>query len=258
MLGAIIGDIVGSTYEFQNTRDYNFELFPARSSYTDDTICTIAVADAIMSGISFKESLLNWCKQYPHPMGGYGGSFARWICASNPQPYDSFGNGAAMRVSPCALLADGNREKALSLAAQSAMPTHNHPEAVKGAMAVTDAILLAFDHLDKELIRGRLSELYGYNLFFNCDEIRDTNTFNETCMVTVPQAIVAFLDSKCFEDAIRNAVSIGGDSDTIAAICGAIAEAYYGIPANIKNKALGMLPAPLANVVYEMYNLSKI
>lgn len=256
MIGAIIGDIVGSRFEFNNHRSTDFELFGDGCSYTDDTIMTIAVADAIIYKSSFNLTMQAYGVKYPCPKGGYGGNFAMWLSSDYPQPYDSFGNGSAMRVSPCALLSKRNRELALTRAAMSAIPTHNHPEGIKGALAVTDAILMAFGHADKESIRNKISNLYGYDLDFTCDEIRDTNKFNETCMVTVPQAVVAFLDSSGFEDAIRLAVSIGGDSDTIAAITGPIAEAYYGIPSDIREKAMGFLPSPLASIVNEMYKLS--
>lgn len=253
MLGAIIGDIAGSRFEFDNFRSTKFDLFGGNCCYTDDTIMTVAVADAILNGFPFGEAMRRYGRMFPCPMGGYGGRFAQWLKSASPQPYDSFGNGSAMRVSPCALLAKGNRQNALSLAAQSAMPTHNHPEGVKGAMAITDAILMAFDKLPKEEIHRRISSLYGYNLNFTCDEIRSTNTFDETCQVTVPQAIVAFLDSTNFESAIKLAVSVGGDSDTIAAMCGGIAEAYYGIPKQLKIKAVNMLPVELRKVVNKMY-----
>ena len=253
MLGAIIGDIAGSRFEFDNFRSTKFDLFGGNCCYTDDTIMTVAVADAILNGFPFGEAMRRYGRMFPCPMGGYGGRFAQWLRSDNPQPYNSFGNGSAMRVSPCAFLAKGNRERALSLATQSAMPTHNHPEGIKGAMAITDAILMAFDKLPKEEIRSRISSMYGYNLDFTCAQIRKDNTFDETCQVTVPQAIVAFLDSANFESAIKLAVSVGGDSDTIAAMCGGIAEAYYGIPKQLKIKAVNMLPVELRKVVNKMY-----
>ncbi len=254
MLGAIIGDIAGSRFEFNNYRSTDFELFGDGVSFTDDTVMTVAVADAIMSGHSFEDTLQAYGQLFPSPMGGYGGRFAQWLHSMNPQPYDSFGNGAAMRVSPCAFLSHGKRERALSLAAQSAICTHNHPEGVKGAMAVADTIMMAFDKLPKREIRERVSELYGYNLNFSCDDIRDTNTFNETCQVTVPQAIVAFLDSRSFTNAVKLAVSIGGDSDTIASMTGAMAEAYYGIPKTIAKRAKSMLPSEFNEILDRMYN----
>ncbi len=252
MLGAIIGDIAGSRFEFNNYRSTDFDLFGEGCNYTDDSIMTLAVADAIMNNKPFGDTMRDYGKRFPCPMGGYGGRFAQWLRSDNPQPYNSFGNGSAMRVSPCALIAKDNRERALSLAAQSAMPTHNHIEGVKGAMATTDAILMAFGKAPKTEIRQKITSIYGYNLNFTCDEIRKTNTFNETCQVTVPQAIVAFLDSTDFENAIKLAVSIGGDSDTIAAICGGIAEAYYGIPEQLKIKATNMLPVEFRKVIAKM------
>lgn len=255
MLGTIIGDIVGSRFEFNNFRSTNFDLFGGDCNYTDDSIMTLAIADAIMNSLPFGDTMRRYGRKFPHPMGGYGGRFAQWLNSDNPKPYDSFGNGAAMRVSPCAFLANGDREKALSLAAQSAIPTHNHIEGVKGAMAVTDTILMAFNHIPKNEIRENISLLYGYDLNFTCDDIRKNNIFDESCQVTVPQAIVAFLDSKDFENAIKLAVSIGGDSDTIAAICGGIAEAYYSIPEQLKIKAIKMLPEELRKVIYKMYTL---
>lgn len=254
MIGAIIGDIAGSRFEFNNYRSTDFDLFGEGCNYTDDTIMTVAVTDAILNNKPIGETMRDYGRRFPCPMGGYGGRFAQWLRTDKPQPYDSFGNGAAMRVSPCALLAKGKREKALSLAAQSAMPTHNHPEGVKGAMATTDAILMAFDKLPKEDIRERLEVLYGYDLHHTCAEIRKTNKFNETCQVTVPQAIVAFLESDCFENAIKLAVSIGGDSDTIAAICGGMAEAYYGIPVQLRIKATNMLPNAFNEIINKMYS----
>lgn len=255
MLGAIIGDIAGSRFEFDNFRSTKFDLFGGNCCYTDDTIMTVAVADAILNGFPFGEAMRRYGRMFPCPMGGYGGRFAQWLRSDNPQPYNSFGNGSAMRVSPCAFLAKGNRERALSLATQSAMPTHNHPEGIKGAMAITDAILMAFDKLPKEEIRSRISSMYGYNLDFTCAQIRKDNTFDETCQVTVPQAIVAFLDSTGFENAIKLAVSIGGDSDTIAAMTGGVAEAYYGIPKQLKMKATNMLPLEFKKVIDKMYAL---
>lgn len=255
MLGSIIGDIAGSRFEFNNHRSIDFDLFGYGCSYTDDSIMTLAVADAIINNKPFGETMRDFGRRFQYPMGGYGGRFAQWLNSDNPKPYDSFGNGAAMRVSPCAFLANGDREKALSLAAQSAIPTHNHPEGLKGAMATTDAILMAFDHIPKNEIRENISLLYGYDLNFTCDDIRKNNIFDESCQVTVPQAIVAFLDGKDFENAIKLAVSIGGDSDTIAAICGGIAEAYYGIPEQLKIKAIKMLPEELRKVIYKMYTL---
>jgi ADP-ribosylglycohydrolase len=249
MLGAIIGDIVGSRFEFKNHLSTEFQLFTKYCSFTDDTICTVAIADALLKRIPFEQSLRYWCLKYPMPKGGYGGSFAAWLHSSNPKPYGSFGNGSAMRVSPVVWLSS-DRQTALQNARESAECTHNHPEGIKGAMCVADCIYYAI-HCDKS--KTNLTSLacnsYGYDLNMTCDDIRATNTFNETCQVTVPQAIVCFLESADFESAIRLAVSIGGDSDTIAAITGSIAEAFYGIPEHIKTTALGYLPDDMKNVL---------
>lgn len=248
MLGAVIGDIVGSRFEFNNTNRLDFELFTNECAFTDDTICTVAVAYAIKNNIPFKDSLLYWCRKYPYPKGAYGGSFSRWIHSDDPQPYNSFGNGSAMRISPCAWLAD-DRQTVLKLAKESAECTHDHPEGIKGAMCVADCIY----HIRSGSGMFKIIELatkeYGYNLDMTCDSVRMTNTFNETCQITVPQAIICFLESKDFEHAIRLAVSIGGDSDTIAAITGSIAEACYTIPKTIINKALSYLPDEFIKVL---------
>lgn len=247
MLGAIIGDIVGSRFEFDNIYKTDFELFTSECAFTDDSICTIAVADAIMRNEEIGKVLHEWCRRYPYPKGGYGGSFARWIYSNYPQPYGSFGNGSAMRVSPCGWLP--TREDVLTKAKISAECTHNHPEGIKGAECVADCIYLMRSQKDKAQLREMVQEQYGYNLNLTCDGIRQTSTFDETCQVTVPQAIVSFLESMDFESAVRLAVSIGGDSDTIAAITGSIAEAYYGIPQPIKEKAWSYLNDDMRRVI---------
>lgn len=257
MLGSIIGDMVGSRFEFNNHRSTQFELLTDQCSYTDDTVMTVAVADALLNHKPMGTTMQEYGRRYPNPMGGYGGRFAIWLHRSDAEPYNSFGNGSGMRMSPCALLAHGSREKALSQAAISAMPTHNHPEGVKGAMAIADAIMMAFDHVGKEEMRYSLSRLYGYSLDFTCESIRNTNCFNETCMVTVPQAIVAFLDAHSFEETLRLAVSIGGDSDTLAAMAGGIAEAYYGIPDDIIQKSLPLLPPAFIEILKRAYEQSE-
>ena len=231
----------------KNTNSLNFELFTPESGFTDDTICSIAVADAIMSKRSFAESIHYWCRKYPFPKGGYGGSFAGWVHSDNPKPYNSFGNGSAMRVSACAWLA-GSEADALVFAKQSSECTHNHPEGIKGALAVADAIWLLRRGQSKEKVKKAISYNFGYDLNQTCNEIRKGNSFNETCQVTVPQSIVAFLESESFEHAIRLAVSMGGDSDTIAAITGSIAEAHYSIPRFMEEAALSTLTPELKEV----------
>ena len=276
MLGAIIGDIVGSVYEWHNIKTKDFPLFRSDSRFTDDTVMTCAVAEAVMNG-GTEDDFINAMKKYGrmYPNAGYGGRFYDWLFSDDREPYGSFGNGSAMRVSPCAWMMDcgfcartgmwpANGRK---IAERSAAVTHNHPEGIKGALAVTDAIFMcryyfggwAGDYEEpidknpeeiKRRIRKHIEEKYGYDLSFTLDEIRPGYRFDVTCQGSVPQAIVAFLESTGFEDAIRNAVSIGGDSDTIAAIAGSIAEAAYGIPQDIREKALTYLPEPLKDVLH--------
>lgn len=240
MFGAFIGDIVGSKYEFNNIKTKRFPLFSQGCDYTDDTIMTVAVAKAIMlsraeqhekneNGKGFQEYLVeimqDFGRRYPNPTGAYGGSFAKWLRQQDPKPYGSYGNGSAMRVSPCGLVAVTMVE-ALALARASACITHNHPEGIKGAEAVSAAIFLAKSGKSKEEIRQHIIEHY-YNLDFTLDSIRDSYKFDGSCQGSVPQAIVAFLESESFEDAIRNVISIGGDCDTTGAITGSIAWIYY-------------------------------
>lgn len=253
MLGAIIGDIVGSRFEFNNTNSMNFELFTNESTYTDDTICTVAIADAILNGKSYKDSLLEWCRKYPNPKGAYGGSFARWIHSTNPQPYNSYGNGSAMRVSPIGWAFD-NYQEVLKQAELSAEVSHNHPEGIKGAQCVANLILhLRTGKIDKDAVKRCVKKSFGYEIP-PVDYIRETNSFNETCQVTVPQAISCFLEAKGFEETIRLAISIGGDSDTIGAIAGSIAEAYYPIPENVKYESINLLPQDMQIIVKQFYN----
>ena len=248
MIGAIIGDIVGSTYEFHNTRDYNFELFPEGSSFTDDTICTIAIADAILKKIPYKDSLIDWCRRYPHPKGAYGASFSRWINSSDPQPYDSFGNGAAMRVSPIGW-AFNNAVRIYHEAAESASCSHSHEEGIKGAAMIAQSIsMLRTDYLgnSKKEVRKALMNTYGSDYE---DRLPIAGVWDETCMGCVPLAIHLFLISRNFEDAIRLAVSYGGDSDTLGAIVGSLAGAFYTIPSGISKKAIRYLPKDILDVV---------
>lgn len=255
MLGAIIGDIVGSRFEFRNHRSKDFKLFDLGCSITDDSIMTLAVAKAILACQNGRSKLNEETIRamqtlgYAYPDAGYGGMFFRWLGSKNPQPYNSFGNGAAMRVSPCAWAAKTEAE-AKELSKLVTEVTHNHPEGIKGAEATTVAIFMARSCADKEAIRARIEKEY-YDLNFTIDEIRPTYKFNETCQETVPQAIAAFLESESFEDCIRTAISVGGDSDTLAAIAGSIAEAFYGVPDTIREKALTYLPADLKDIFDE-------
>ena len=258
MIGAIIGDIVGSKYEFNNLRSKKFELFAYDCRFTDDTVMTCAVAKAIMESKTDEELQENTVKYMvevgrEHPHRAYGYHFGQWIWGDDHRPYNSYGNGAAMRVSPAAETSE-TLEEALKKAEIVTAVTHNHPEGIKGAKATAEAIWMARNGKSKKEIREVISRKY-YNLNFTCDQIRYTYYFNESCQGTVPVAIVAFLDSKDFEDAIRNAISVGGDSDTVAAITGPIAEAYYGIPAEIKKKAEKYLDVSLLKIVqdYEAY-----
>lgn len=244
MIGAIIGDIVGSRFEFNNHRSKDFKLFTNDCFVTDDTLMTIAVARGL---IDFKDNynnvsdseiknnvikyMLKICKQYPYC--GYGNSFYDWIYYK-ARPYNSYGNGSAMRVSACGWIGK-TLEDTKYLAKLTAEVSHNHPEGIKGAQVTASCIYLSRNRYTKKDIKEFVSDYYNIN--FTLDKIRDTYKFNETCQKTVPQAIEAFLESDSFEDAIRNAISIGGDSDTLAAITGSIAEAYYGVPYNIKQKA---------------------
>ncbi|MCM1168311.1 MAG: ADP-ribosylglycohydrolase family protein [Bacteroides sp.] len=249
MLGAIIGDIIGSIYEFNNTRDYHFPLFSERSSFTDDTICTVAVADALLTGEDFGTSLHRWCNGYPNPMGGYGGSFALWLRSKNPQPYNSFGNGAAMRVSPCAW-AFLSRYETIEAAASSARCTHDHTEGIIGATTVAEAIFLIRFSKERTTERDILHDLVvnAYGEAWN-EHLPLPGVFDETCQGCVPLAFHICGLSNSFEDAIRKAVSYGGDSDTLAAIVGALAEARWGIPVEIRNEAMVRLDNRIISVI---------
>lgn len=250
MLGAIIGDIAGSRFEFDPTNDYDFELFTDECDFTDDTICTVAVADAIMNKKDIGATVHEWCRRYPYPMGGYGGSFAGWVHSNHPQPYNSFGNGAAMRVSPVAWLAD-SKEQVLELAAQTAAITHNHPEGIKGAQTVALAIYEARKGTDVRTILEDCILFSGYDLDIALKDVQ--NRFDETCQGTVPVALWIIGQSNSFEDAVRRAVCLGADADTLGAIVGSIAEAIWGIPDGIKQKVLKFLPADMLAVVQTFY-----
>lgn len=254
MLGSIIGDIVGSIYEFANIKTKEFTLFTEEKEFTDDSILTIATADWLINGGEAGSYYARYAQRYPCPMGAYGSSFAAWARKATegylPQPYNSCGNGSAMRVGPVGWAFDTS-EETLAFAKLSAECTHNHPEGIKGAQAVALSIFMARKGFTKKDIRKTIEKDFGYDLGFTCDEIRPTYGWGGTCQDSVPQAIVAFLDGEDFEDSIRNAISIGGDSDTIGCITGSIAEAYYGIPKDIYEKGMSYLPMELKNVVAE-------
>ena len=258
LLGAIAGDVIGSEYEFNATKRYNFKLLSKYMSYTDDSIMTVAVADWLIRGRKANndfstELLINtmrkWGNRYPTPMGAYGGMFSNWLFSNDPQPYNSFGNGSAMRVSPCGF-AFNSLEETLAMAERSAIVTHNHPEGIKGAQATAAAIFLARNGKSKDEIRDYISTTFGYNLNRTCDEIRPDYSFEGSCQETVPQSIIAFLDSKDYEDAIRLTVSLGGDADTMGAITGAIAIAFYKeMPDEIYNFVTNLLPNDMKRVI---------
>jgi len=250
MLGAIIGDIVGSVYEFDNIKTKDFPLFRPDSQITDDTVCTVAVADIILNNKDRVETLVHWCRKYPGM--GYGDRFVKWFDLPWQEPYGSFGNGAAMRVSPAAFMSP-TIDYARKLAIAVTEITHNHPEGLKGALATTDAIWLAFNAATPEEIRAHVENTYHYDLNRTVDSIRPGYTFNESCMGTVPEAIICALEANDFEDAIRNAISIGGDSDTLAAISGAIAEARFTIPDDLCKEAISRLNEDLRSVMLQMY-----
>lgn len=255
MLGAIIGDIVGSRFEWHNIKTKEFEFFHTDCFATDDSIMTLAIARAILACEGDYANLGQMAVKYmqeigrPYPHCGFGGMFYQWIYSDNPQPYNSFGNGAAMRVSACGFAAT-SLEEAVALSRAVTEVTHNHPEGIKGAEATTVAIFLARTGCSIEQIRKYICQHY-YTIDFTLDSIRDIYEFNEICQDTVPQAIEAFLESESYEDAIRNAISIGGDSDTLAAITGGIAHAYYGIPRDIRLAAFGYLNEGFLQIVQE-------
>ncbi len=252
MLGAIIGDIVGSRFEWHNRKRKRFDLFRDDCRPTDDSTMTLAIAQAILAcgadpgQVSARAvtSMRELGHRYPY---GFGGRFSEWLVSPDPRPYHSWGNGAGMRVSPCAW-AGTSLENALLLADRVTEVTHDHPEGMKGARAVTAAVYLARTGSDKDEIRRHIEANY-YPLGFTLDAIRPRYTFDVSCQGSVPQAIEAFLEADSFEDAVRNAVSIGGDSDTIAAMAGSVAEAYYGIPRDIRDEALKYLDEDQKKIV---------
>ena len=243
IIGAIAGDVIGSAYEFNPTRDHDFELFTPKSSFTDDTVLTMANAlwlidDEQHTHERLVEIMLDLCRRYPNR--GYGGRFANWICDKDPQPYNSYGNGSAMRVSPVGYYAQ-SLEEALALAKVSAEVTHNHPEGIKGAQATAAAIFLARRGKSKQEIRDYVAQTFDYDLSRTLDEIRPTFTFDETCQRTVPEAITCFMEGKDYEDVVRLAVALAGDADTIAAIAGSISSAVNEVPNEISQPVIARL-----------------
>lgn len=262
MLGAIVGDIVGSVYEWQNIKTKDFPFFRSDCFFTDDTVMVIAVAEALISG-GQSDDFIDAMKKYGrlYPNADYGGRFGMWVRSDDRHPYGSWGNGSAMRVSPCAqyALAVPRDEddfasriiRARELARTSAAVTHDHPEGIKGAEATVHCLMLAYGYEPEEAkrrMRRDIPRLFNYDLTASLDQIRPTYCFSESCQDTVPPAITSFLESTGFEDAIRNAISLGGDSDTLAAITGSIAEAAYGVPKQIEDRAMIYLDDRLRNV----------
>lgn len=246
MIGAIAGDIIGSVYEFRPIKMKNFPLFSPFCDFTDDTVLTVAVAEAILTGRSYLEAIREIGRRYPN--AGYGGFFYRWLHSKDSRPYNSWGNGSAMRVSPIGF-AFQDEQSVLKEAARTAEITHNHPEGVKGAQATALAVFLARTGHSKEEIRTTIQRRFNYDLDRTVDDIRPTYSFDESCQRTAPEAIIAFLDSISYEDAIRNAVSLGGDSDTLACITGGIAEAFYGdVPSEIRVKVMECLSPDLWDI----------
>jgi len=250
MLGAIIGDLVGSVYEWNNIKTTEFEFLKRECFFTDDSVLTMATASALLTGSGYAETYHRFARCYPGR--GYGGRFKAWIHSDNPQPYNSWGNGSAMRVSPVGF-AFNCVDEVLAEAEASAVVTHNHPEGIKGAQATALSVLLARQGATLTEIRDEITTRFGYNLTRTLVEIRPVYRFDESCQGTLPESITAFLESTGFEDAIRKAISIGGDSDTIACITGGIAEAYYGIPNDIAQQAYRYLPHEFIEII-EMFN----
>jgi ADP-ribosylglycohydrolase len=251
MLGAIIGDIVGSRFEFEGFKSKEFELFTDESTFTDDTVMTIAVASTLLAGSDPASTLRIWGGKYPDR--GYGGMFDGWLKLQIIEAYNSYGNGAAMRVSPAAWLST-DLSSAHYMAIKVTEVTHNHPEGIKGALATATAIWLAREGWTQENIRLRVSADFGYDMSRSVDEIRPDYDFDVTCQGSVPEALICAFEATSYEDAIRNAVSLGGDSDTQACIAGGLAEALFGVPDDIIVRAYQYLPDEMLDVIGAMYS----
>ncbi len=247
MIGVLAGDIIGSVFERHSTKNTDFPLFSRHSRFTDDTVLTVATAYAILNGVPYATAYHDFGRRYPN--AGYGGAFIEWLRSSTPLPYNSWGNGSAMRVAPVGLAFD-TAERVLSEAERSAVGTHDHPEGVKGAQATALAVFMGRSGAQREEIRAEIVGRFGYDLSRRIDDIRPTYQWNVSCQGSVPEAIIAFLDSESVEHAIRLAVSLGGDSDTQAAIAGGIAQAHYGhVPAAITEQVCARLPAEFIDVI---------
>lgn len=246
MIGAIAGDIVGSVYEAHPIKTKDFPLFDPCCRFTDDSVLTIAVAQAILTDGDYRRWVWEIGRRYPH--AGYGGAFTHWLHASVPEAYNSWGNGSAMRVSPVGWAFDST-DTVLREAARSAQISHNHPEGIKGAQAAALAVFLARTTRDKGLIKDELIGRFGYDLSRTVEQVRPSYRFDVSCQGTVPEAVIAFLDANAFEDAVRNAISLGGDSDTLACITGSIAEAYYGpVAPTVLENVKAVLPKDLWSI----------
>lgn len=252
IIGAIAGDIIGSTHEFNPIKTKDFSLFNKKSHFTDDTVMTLAIADWLIEDKNSRDVLIQKLKFYgqKYPNAGYGRMFMQWVLSENPLPYGSWGNGSAMRVSPVAWAGE-SLEEVQELARISSEVTHNHPEGIKGALATADAIYLARIGSSKEEIKEHIEIRYDYDLNRTVDEIRPGYKFDVSCAGCVPESIICFLEADDFEDTIRNTVSLGGDADTMAAIAGPIAAAYWEVPRNIAYKAIHRLDYRLLNVLIE-------
>ncbi|MDY2828469.1 MAG: ADP-ribosylglycohydrolase family protein [Sodaliphilus sp.] len=251
LLGAVAGDIIGSHYEFAPTKRKDFTINWRDCRFTDDSVMTIATAEWLLTGNDLVATMLRWGRKYPHI--GYGKIFLRWLYHDNPQPYGSWGNGSAMRVSPVGWAFD-TLEATLAHAKISAEVSHNHPRAIAGAQATAACIFMARTGQSKEEIRQYVESTFGYDLHRTCDDVRPNYRFDTSCQGSVPESIIAFLDSTSYEDAIRLAISLGGDADTMAAIAGSIAEAYYGlIPQAIIDGTKAKLPAEAQAVLEQFY-----
>lgn len=257
MLGSIIGDIVGSRFEFRNCRSKDFEFFDDRCIFTDDTVCTVATMQWLIEcrnegrQTDYASILQHWCRRYDEAERSYGRNFLHWI--ENPKPYGSYGNGAGMRVAAVGM-AFADEQQVLDYAKVTAEVSHNHREGIKGAQAIALAVYMAKKKCSQTEIVREIANRFGYDMNDTCDGMRETNGFDETCQITVPQAIICFAESHDYEDAIRNAISIGGDSDTIAAMTGGIAEAFYGgIPEKIAKNVRMFLPNDMLQVIDNFY-----
>ena len=247
LFGSVIGDVIGSVFEWNNVKSTDFDLFCDKSDFTDDTVMSIAVADCLINGKDNTNTYQEYGWKYPYR--GYGGYFNEWINLEEPKPYNSWGNGSAMRASACGCFHD-TLEITLAEAKKSAMPTHNHPEGIKGAQATAAAIFLARIGASKEEIKKYIQDTFRYDLERKIKDIREVYEFDESCQGTVPEAITAFIESTDFENAIRLAISIGGDSDTIACITGGIALAYYKeLPSEIAKKTWSLLPDEFKKII---------